>query len=285
MSRPPTVPVKGFGVRRGSLRDLPPGSDAAQVAGTHHRGEPPCCPGKRGDFQSDPPLDKMRRRRSTWRIARSFLSASFQPGFCMNIVVITGSAGLIGAEAVRFFSAQGLPSRRHRQRHAARFFGEDASTELEPPWARGDVPQLRPPRRSTSATAAAIDGALRAIWQRHQAGDPHGGPAVARLGRPRSAHRFHRQRQRDADTCWRRRAGMPRGGLHLHLAPTRSTATRRTACRWSSRRPAGRSTRPPLSRPRHRRDDVASTRPSTRCSARRSWPPTCWSRSTAATSA
>jgi nucleoside-diphosphate-sugar epimerase len=53
----------------------------------------------------------------------------------MGICIITGSAGLIGAEAVRFFSAQGFQVVGIDNDMRRQFFGTDASTE----WSRRDL--------------------------------------------------------------------------------------------------------------------------------------------------
>ena len=66
----------------------------------------------------------------------------------MSICVVTGSAGLIGAEAVRFFSSQGVPGRRHRQRHAAGILRRRRLDRMEPPRTRiATIPGLYAPRR------------------------------------------------------------------------------------------------------------------------------------------
>lgn len=52
-----------------------------------------------------------------------------------NIAVVTGSAGLIGAEAVRFYSAKGFPVVGIDNNMRRQFFGDDASTE----WSRREL--------------------------------------------------------------------------------------------------------------------------------------------------
>ena len=47
----------------------------------------------------------------------------------MSICVVTGSAGLIGAEAVRFFHALGMDVVGIDNNMRKYFFGEEASTE------------------------------------------------------------------------------------------------------------------------------------------------------------
>jgi CDP-paratose 2-epimerase len=47
----------------------------------------------------------------------------------MSVAIVTGSAGLVGSESVRYFSAQGLRVVGIDNNMRARFFGEDASTD------------------------------------------------------------------------------------------------------------------------------------------------------------
>jgi CDP-paratose 2-epimerase len=58
----------------------------------------------------------------------------------VKICVVTGSAGLIGAEAVRFFSSQGFRVVGIDNDMRKHFFGEDASTE----WSRRDLEENTP---------------------------------------------------------------------------------------------------------------------------------------------
>ena len=53
----------------------------------------------------------------------------------MKICIVTGSAGLIGAEAVRFFSSKGFDVVGIDNDMRKQFFGDDASTE----WSRRDL--------------------------------------------------------------------------------------------------------------------------------------------------
>ena len=123
----------------------------------------------------------------------------------------------------------------------AYFFGDEASTA----WNASACCE-----NSAAATAHcdidirdgdAIERLFRAVRQRHRAGRPHRRAALARLGRARAAHRLHRQRQRHAEPARGDPAASPGGACSSSRRPTRSTATRRTACRSSSRTRAGRS--------------------------------------------
>ena len=61
----------------------------------------------------------------------------------MNVAIVTGSAGLIGAEAVRFFSAQGFTVVGIDNDMRKEFFGEEASTA----WAAKDLRETIPTYR------------------------------------------------------------------------------------------------------------------------------------------
>jgi CDP-paratose 2-epimerase len=60
--------------------------------------------------------------------------------YVVEICIITGSAGLIGAEAVRFFSSKGFHVVGIDNDMRKKFFGEDASTE----WSRRDLESTIP---------------------------------------------------------------------------------------------------------------------------------------------
>ena len=57
----------------------------------------------------------------------------------MSLVIVTGSAGLIGSETVRFFAEQGLEVIGIDNDMRADFFGSEASTE----WNRQQLEQTR----------------------------------------------------------------------------------------------------------------------------------------------
>ena len=80
----------------------------------------------------------------------------------MSIAIITGSAGLIGAEAARQFAAKGLSIVGIDNDMRARFFGADASTR----WARN---HLETTLRDYTHVDADIrdEGAMRALFERH----------------------------------------------------------------------------------------------------------------------
>ena len=179
----------------------------------------------------------------------------------MSIAIVTGSAGLIGAEAVRFFAAQGLDIVGIDNDMRRYFFGDGGQHALgaHALWRRTRAAATGT-STPTSATQAAMDKLFARYGKRHRFGHPHRGAALARLGGARTVDRFHRQRQRHAEpaggdarnTAPTRRSSSP--------APTRSMATRRTGCRWSSTKSAGKY------RPEHPlAPRTASTRHVDRC--------------------
>src|SRR5215470_7322999 len=61
----------------------------------------------------------------------------------MSIAIITGSAGLIGAEAARFFTAKGLDVVGIDNDMRRLFFGDDASTQWSRAALETDLPRYR----------------------------------------------------------------------------------------------------------------------------------------------
>ena len=160
----------------------------------------------------------------------------------MDVAIITGSAGLIGSEAARFFADQGLRRRRHRQRHARALLRRRRLT-------RWRAQPLEPTCRGYRHVDADIrdDDAMDAVFARY-------GRDIA-LVIHTAAQPSHDWAAREPLTDFTVNANgtlnllemtrryCPDARVHLHAAPTRSTATRRTGCRWSSWRRAGSSTR------------------------------------------
>jgi CDP-paratose 2-epimerase len=77
----------------------------------------------------------------------------------MSVAIITGSAGLIGAEAARQFAGKGLTVVGIDNDMRRRFFGEDASTR----WARKDLQAALPHYRHVDADIR-DDNAMRQIF-------------------------------------------------------------------------------------------------------------------------
>jgi CDP-paratose 2-epimerase len=80
----------------------------------------------------------------------------------MSIAIVTGSAGLIGAEAVRQFAGKGLTVIGIDNDLRRRFFGEDASTR----WARANLEQTVPGYRHVEADIR-DEAAIRAVFARY----------------------------------------------------------------------------------------------------------------------
>ncbi|MBF0094783.1 MAG: NAD-dependent epimerase/dehydratase family protein [Alphaproteobacteria bacterium] len=80
----------------------------------------------------------------------------------MSVAIVTGSAGLIGAETVRFFHAKGLTVVGIDNDMRSRFFGEQASTS----WSRAELQASLP--RYTHVDADIRDAsAIDALFARH----------------------------------------------------------------------------------------------------------------------
>lgn len=81
----------------------------------------------------------------------------------MGIGIITGSAGLIGSEAARYFAEQGLTIVGIDNDMRRQFFGEDASTG----WNRGRLIQELGPRYIHEEVDIRDDGAVAKIFERY----------------------------------------------------------------------------------------------------------------------
>ena len=191
----------------------------------------------------------------------------------MSVALVTGSAGLIGSEAVRHFAGLGLDVvgidndmraavlRRRRRRPRGTCCGSPA--ELGDAYTHHDI-DIR--------DRDALAKIFRHVRQRHRRRDPHRRAAVARLGGSRPVHRLRRQRRRHAQRPAERPGALHRGAGHPLLdqqglrrpaqlaaagragdplgdrpgAPVRATASART-CR--STPACTRSSAPPRSPP------------------------------------
>ena len=210
-------------------------------------------------------------------------SAGAGPFPLMGTAIVTGSGGLIGSESVRIWSAQGFDVRRHRERHARRFFGAEASTApvtaelLEPP-----TPSAR--TSSTSATATASSGCSPST------------PASIELVVHTAAQPSHDWAAREPQTDFGVNANgtlnlLEAARQHCPDAPFIFCSTNKVYGDTPNRLPLRRASRRgwscPRSTPTSRESTprCRSTARRTRCSAPRRRPPTCWCRSTGATSA
>ena len=203
----------------------------------------------------------------------------------MPTAIVTGSGGLIGSESVRHFVEAGYDVVGIENDMRARFFGPEASTahDHRARWSTSS-PEFRsldarhPRRRRRRArcspsTRGAIELVVHTAAQPSHdwaARDPQTDFAVNANGTLNLL-----EAARDA---------LPRTRPSSSPRPTRSTATRPNRAAARGARDAARAARgPPLLR-RHRHVDVDRPLDCTRCSASRRRRPTCWCRSTGATS-
>ena len=191
----------------------------------------------------------------------------------MSVAIVTGSAGLIGAEAVRFFSGKGFDVVGIDNNMRRAFFGDDASTE----WSRRELEATVPSYSHHDIDirdAAGIEAVFARYGKDIRPGDPHGGTTFPRLGGEGPANGLLRQRQRHPGPAGSHAQTLPRCGLHLHL--DKQGLRRQSeppALAWNSSR-AGKW-RPAIPMRRTASTNrCRSTRPSIRCSASRSSPPT-----------
>ena len=163
--------------------------------------------------------------------------------------------------------------RGRRQRHAGLLLRPRGSTTWNRDRLAEALPALhagrpRRPRCRGHRPARSAGTARRSSWS---STPPR---SRATIGRPASRSPTSTSTPTARSTCWRPPAVLPRGGLHLHFDQQglRRHAQRAAAGREPKR--AGRSTRPPLRRARHRRDDAHRPVASTACSAPARSPPT-----------
>ena len=197
------------------------------------------------------------------------------------LALVTGSSGLIGSEVVDYFCRPGLGRPRRRQQHARRLLRSAGDTRWNQRRLRDAASGRSVTTSSTSAiaTASTRSRARRApTWS----STPRRSPATT--WRPAGRSTTSTSTPSARSTCSRRCAGTaPRRRLRPPVAPTRSTATRRTESRCKEL-----PTRWDYDDPAYAdgiAEDFPSTSRSTRSSAPRRWPPTSWCRSTAGTSA
>ena len=146
-----------------------------------------------------------------------------------SVAVITGSAGLIGSEAARYFAAQGLDVVGIDNDMRAYFFGAEASTRLEPRAAGARAGAAIATSTSTSATGTASLGAVRRHGREialvvHCAAQPSHDWAASEPFTDFDVNAGGTLNLLEAT-----RAARPRRGVHLHCRRTRSTATRPNA--------------------------------------------------------
>ena len=202
----------------------------------------------------------------------------------MSIAIITGSAGLIGSEAVAHFASIGMDVVGIDNGMRASFFGPEASTQ----WVRDNLCRSIPSYRHHDLDIRDAEGIAKifetyakeialvihtAAQPSHDwaANDPHTDFTVNANGTLEHAR---------SDPTLRSER---RVYLHVHQQSLRRHAEPPAAGRAGDAlgdRPGA-----SLCQARHPRDDVDRPHACTACSARRKLPPTCWCRNTAATSA
>ena len=118
----------------------------------------------------------------------------------MAIAIVTGSGGLIGSESVAHFVRAGYEVLGLENDMRARFFGESASTAAN---SARLVREFEGSFRSLEIDIRdrdRVDSLFAEYAKRRRTRDSHGRATVARLGGIRSPYRFHRQRQRNAES-------------------------------------------------------------------------------------
>ena len=155
----------------------------------------------------------------------------------MSGVLVTGSAGLIGAETVRFFAVEGFDVVGIDNDMRRVLFGDDASTAWSRERLEAEVKKYRH-----------IDGDVRdrelleSIFNREGArfrplSTP---PPSLRMTGPRATRRpISASTLTARSTCLRPPAGTVLTRPSYLPARTRFMATRPTCCRWSKRKRAG----------------------------------------------
>ena len=152
-------------------------------------------------------------------------------------MIVTGSGGLIGSEAVAPLRRAGLRRGRDRERHARALLRRRTPRRRAPPQRllRAVRRQFRSrrarhPRRRRRRRACSRGTRRELELVIHTAAQPSHDWAATRPARPTS--RVNANGTLNLLEATRRHAA--RRDVHLHARPTRSTATRRTACRWWS---------------------------------------------------
>ena len=198
------------------------------------------------------------------------------------IAIVTGSGGLIGSESVIHFAERGYTVVGLENDMRAQFFGAEASTRR-----MSEVLAERLPDSFIHEEIDIRDGeGVKRIFAKHAgsievivhtAAQPSHDWAAKE---PQTDFGVNANGTLNLLEAARAHASTPRSSS---ARPTRSTATRRTACRWRSTRSAS-SCRRTTSTTTASRPRCRSTARRTRCSASPRRPPTCSCRSTGATS-
>ncbi len=171
----------------------------------------------------------------------------------MSTVVVTGSGGLIGSEAVAHFIRAGYDVVGVENDMRAQFFGPDASTSRTTTRLQQEFPSEF---RSVALDIRDAEGIL-ALFKTLDlgGGHPHGRAALARLGGVGPADGLRRQRQRHDEPARGHPPDAPRGDVHLHLDQQGLRRHAQLPAAAGRRRAPGAARGSPLLR-RHRHVDV-----------------------------
>jgi len=134
----------------------------------------------------------------------------------MSVAIITGSAGLVGSEAVAFFASLGLDVVGIDNGMRAEFFRPGSIHKL------GTQPPRRrrtglPPLRNRHSRRMRDRDPLFSVWPEDRLGHPHSRATIPRLGGQQSPGGLHGQRQRNFSAARGDAALRSRGSVHLHV--------------------------------------------------------------------
>ncbi len=196
-----------------------------------------------------------------------------EPEVTVSVALVTGSAGLIGSEAVRHFAGLGLDVVGIDNDMRAQFFGAGGLDRVERASAHDPSCRTRTPTTTWTSGTGTRSPRSSGRTAGHRGRHPHRRPAVARLGRAGSVHRLRRQRRRHAERAAERPGALHRGTGDplLHQQGLRRPAEHAAAD--GARDPVGDRAGPPVRR-RHPRGHVDRRSACTRSSAPRRSPPT-----------
>ena len=208
--------------------------------------------------RSNPSLGRGARRRGTGGV------------LTMSVVLITGASGLIGSEAALFFSAKGFDIVGVDNDMRRYFFGDDGSTAWRRDAARAGPARLPARSPPTSATKRAMDRAVLRRYGRDIALVIH---AAAQPSHDWAAREpitdFTVNANGTLIAARDDAASLPGRAVHLHEHEQGLRRHAEPAAARRARDALGGGRRPPVRRPRHRRNDEHRPARCTACSAHR----------------